>query len=164
MPTTRSPALNSVTPSPTALTSPARSQPSTKGGSGGVTRPAPTRAPRSVGLTFAARTRTTTCPGSGAGSGRSATRSTSGPPSSVTSTTFIPARSARAVRVREEHGATGDVALAEASENLVHLVERVRLRLQGDLAGGVKLHDLPEVGPAADQVGDHGLLLTDECG
>ena len=73
IPSTRSPGAKPLASLPTAVTSPARSQPGTNGGcSSGIRwRAWPERTPRSVGLTFAARMRTTTSPGAGAGSGRS---------------------------------------------------------------------------------------------
>ena len=53
---------------------------------------------------------------------------------------------------RHEHGAAGDLALAEPVEHVVHVVERVGLRAQRDLAAGVELEELPEVDPVADEV------------
>src|SRR3954447_2005424 len=94
IPSTRSPGAKPVASLPTAVTSPARSQPGTNGGcsSGSRWRAWPERTLRSVGLTFAARMRTTTSPGAGAGSGRSVSCRTSGPPKAVTSATCMRGR------------------------------------------------------------------------
>src|SRR3954449_936672 len=94
IPSTRSPGAKPVASLPTAVTSPARSQPGTNGGcsSGSRWRAWPERTLRSVGFTFAARMRTTTSPGAGAGSGRSVSCRTSGPPKAVTSATCMRGR------------------------------------------------------------------------
>src|SRR5512133_3160262 len=94
IPSTRSPGAKPLASLPTAVTSPARSQPGTNGGcsSGRRWRAWPERTLRSVGLTFAARMRTTTSPGPGAGSGRSVSWRTSGPPKAVTAATCMRGR------------------------------------------------------------------------
>ncbi len=65
MPKTSSPGSYRVTPTPTASTTPETSQPSTKGGC--PRNPPVARCFQSVGLTPAARTRTSTSLGPGAG-------------------------------------------------------------------------------------------------
>ena len=84
-PYTSSPGANAVTPSPTASTIPATSEPSTgRGGRHGPSTREYAGQPRSVSqserLTEVARTRSSTSPGPGSGVGTSVTRSTSGPP------------------------------------------------------------------------------------
>ena len=68
----------------------------------------------------------------------------------------------RAEQVRDEHGAAGDLALAEAVEHVVHLLERVGLGAQGDLAARMQLEELPEIDPAADEVARDRRLVGDE--
>jgi hypothetical protein len=80
MPNTRSPTSKRVTPSPSASTVPATSQPTVNGGS--PMRPPEARVFQSTGLTPAAATRTSTSVGAGSGIGTSTTCRTSGPPSS----------------------------------------------------------------------------------
>src|SRR5512133_2238811 len=82
IPSTRSPGANPGASLPTAVTSPARSQPGTKGGCSSGRR----------WRAWPERTRTTTAPGPGAGSGRSVSCRTSGPPKAVTSATCMRGR------------------------------------------------------------------------
>ena len=78
-PMTASPSMQPATLGPTASTTPARSQPSAwYGRCGSRAASAPDRVARSTGWTAVACTRMRTCPGPGSGTGRSATRSTSG--------------------------------------------------------------------------------------
>ena len=79
MPNTESPTAKRVTPTPTASTVPATSQPTVNGG-GPITvaMPPPARVFQSTGLTPAAATRTRISVGSGSGTGAWPTSSTSG--------------------------------------------------------------------------------------
>ena len=81
MPNTESPTAKRVTPTPTASTVPATSQPTVNGG-GPITlaMPPPARVFQSTGLTPAAATRTRISVGNGSGTGARPTSSTSGPP------------------------------------------------------------------------------------
>ena len=47
-------------------------------------------------------------------------------------------------------------------ENVVHVVERVRLRAQDDVAAAVQLQQLPEVDPGADEVARDDALVRDQ--
>src|SRR5512147_2489074 len=85
---TRSPARKLFTPSPTASTSPAASEPGVYG-SGGLMAYCPLRMYVSTGFTPTARIRTSTWPLAGRGSGTSASRNTSAPPNSRTTIAFI---------------------------------------------------------------------------
>src|SRR5712691_49072 len=87
--TTRSPGLRSLTPGPTAATTPEGSTPSTCGSLTG-TAYAPARTTRSsVRFTDTARTSTSTSSASGAGVGTSSRRITSGGPNSRMTMAFI---------------------------------------------------------------------------
>ena len=84
-PYTSSPGRNRVTPSPTASTHPAMSDPSVRR-AGARSPPSrayagePRRVSQSLRFTDVAATRTSTCPEAGDGIGTSSTRSTSGGP------------------------------------------------------------------------------------
>src|SRR5204862_5410975 len=63
---------------------------------------------------------------------------------------------------RYQHCAPEDAAASQLVEHVVDGVERVGLHAQRHAPGGVELDQLVEVGPAAHEVADDGVLLHHE--